>query len=219
MNADLVILVPVLDRPHRVAPLLDSIEAATPGRPSVLFLTDGRGADFEEIERQEDEHPGVLVLVNPDGGTYAEKINRGLEVTEGQLAFLGADDLEFRPGWLEAAKSRLTDRVKVVGVNDLLRRRAKRRDHATHFLVDRSYYGTIDEPDKLLHEGYGHCFVDDELIATAKKRGVYAYAPDSQVRHLHWMSRSAPDDDTYRKGRERFEQDRTLFHERSALWA
>jgi hypothetical protein len=110
--------------------------------------------------------------------------------------------------------------IEVVGVNDLIPRRRNRRGHATHFLVTRDYTerGTIDGNPGLLHEGYDHSFVDDEFIATAEKRGVYAYAPDAHVRHLHWMNRSAPDDEVYRKGRARFEQDRRLFHERSVLW-
>lgn len=218
--SELAILVPVLDRPHRVAPLLESIRAATPDA-LVIFLTDpddGRehaalaGIPWGEMPQ---------ALIDSCGGNYAEKINRGLTLTDRPLLFLGADDLDFQPGWLEAAKQAMAGGIEVVGVNDLLRRRRRRQDHATHFLVTRAYLsaGSIDEESKLLHEGYDHSFVDDELIATATKRGVYAYAADAHVRHLHWMDRSAPDDTTYKKGRERFEQDRRLFHERSALWA
>jgi hypothetical protein len=65
---------------------------------------------------------------------------------------------------------------------------------------------------------YSHCFVDDELIATATSRGAYIYAGDCIVEHHHWMNRSAPDDETYRRGRAHFDADREVFNARSALW-
>jgi glycosyltransferase involved in cell wall biosynthesis len=222
VSADLAILVPVLGRPHRVAPLLETIEATTPGRPSVLFLADsGDDAEIAAIERAEDNHLGVLVLLNLEGGNYAEKINRGVEVTCETFVFCGADDLGFKPGWFEAAKAAMTDDVEVVGVNDLLRRRPRRRGHATHFLMTRAYAerATIDDGRGPLHEGYGHNFVDDELIATATSRGAYAYAPNAHVEHLHWMNRRAEMDETYRRGRELFDADRIRFQERESLWA
>ena len=222
MSADLAILVPVLGRPHRVKPLLEAIEASTPGRPSVLFLADsGDDAEIAAIEEHEDDYPGVLVLLNLEGGNYAEKINRGVGVTSGPFVFCGADDLGFKPGWFEAAKAAMTDGMEVVGVNDLLRRRPRRRGHATHFLMTRAYAErpTIDGGRGPLHEGYGHNFVDDELIATASSRGAYAYAASAHVEHLHWMNRQAEMDETYQRGRQLFDADRIRFQEREALWA
>ena len=221
MTSDLVILVPVLGRPHRVAPFLDAIEATTPGAPFVLFLADsGDDAEIEAIEEQEDCHPGVRVLLNLEGGNYAEKINRGVIVTQAPLIFAAADDLEPHAGWLERAKAAMSGGVEVVGVNDLLPRRRRRAEHATHFLLTRAYaeLPTIDGGPGPLYEGYEHCCVDDELIATATARGVYAYAADAHVEHLHWMNQKAEMDATYERGTECIERDRVLFHEREALW-
>ncbi len=222
MSDDLVILVPVLNRPHRVAPLLESIESSTPGRPQVLFLADGADdGEIEAIERAEDEHPGILTLLNLEGGSYAEKINRGIDVTVSSLLFFGADDLDFKPGWFGAAKAAMAHGAEVVGVNDLLRRRQGRRGHATHFLMAREYAQrpTIDAERGPLCERYTHNFVDDELIATAKARGAYAYAKDAHVEHLHWMNQKAAVDETYERGKESFEGDRAIFRERELLWA
>jgi glycosyltransferase involved in cell wall biosynthesis len=224
VSADLVILVPVLNRPHRVAPLLDSIEASAPGA-RVLFLVDR--ADTSELDaickEMCDERQLCLggMEVFDDGPGYAAKINQGARVTAEPFLFLGADDLNFKPGWYEAAKAAMVDGVEVVGVNDLLRRRRTRRDHATHFLMTREYAQrpTIDGETGPLCERYIHNFVDDELIATATARGVYAYAPGAHVEHLHWMNRRAAMDETYKRGRESFESDRVLFEQRRALWA
>lgn len=94
-------------------------------------------------------------------------------------------------------------------------------NHSTHTLFRRDYvenFGTIDEPGKVLHEGYGHCFCDDEAIATAQARGVYAHAFDSIVEHLHPLVKKAPDDETYKLGRRLSPQGKKLFTTRATLW-
>jgi glycosyltransferase involved in cell wall biosynthesis len=220
MSEELAILVPVLGRPHRVAPLLESIRAATPDA-LVVFLTDPddgpEHAALADVPWGEMPH----ALIDSQGGNYAEKINRGVVLTDEPYVFTGADDLHFHAGWLEAALTAMADGVEVVGVNDLLRRRPLRRGHATHFLLTREYANRpcIDGSRGPCSEVYRHNFVDDELIATATARGVYAYAPDAHVEHLHWMNQRAEVDATYEKGRESFEADRLIFEERQALWA
>lgn len=219
MSAELVILVPVLRRPHRVAPLLQSIRDTTPPPVRVVFICD---PDDLEQQRAVPRDPGVdLQLLRPiyPQGPYAAKINAGVRMTTQPLIFLGADDLHFRPGWLEAAQRQLDVGAQVVGVNDLIRRRGLRRDHATHFLMTRDYaqQPTIDGQRGPLFEGYHHWCVDDELIATARLRGVYAYARDSHVEHLHPDARKAPDDATYEHGRSEARRDRRRFAARRPL--
>lgn len=205
------ILVPVLGRPHRVRPLLDSITAATPEPHEVVFLADQADRATLDVLRATDAR------VEAPGGSYAGKINHGVRATDAPLVFFAADDLNFHPGWLAAAEAKLTGSVGVVGVNDLI---ARRRDHATHFLVARWYAEspTIDGEPGPMHEGYHHWFVDDEFIATARHRAAYAYAPAAHVEHLHPMNGQAPDDDTYRKGRAKARLDRSTFHRRQPLW-
>src|SRR4051794_39733158 len=105
---EVTILVPVLRRPHRVAPLVASIEAATQLPHRTLFL----GSPQDDAEPQAVRAAGAELLVIdrlPGPGDYARKINTGYRATDTPLLFLGADDLEFHPGWLEAAMARVTD--------------------------------------------------------------------------------------------------------------
>lgn len=209
----LALLVPVLDRPQNVAPLLESIYATTPGPYRVLFICDPDDTgEIAAIARE----GGSAIL---SGGSYASKINAGIRATTETLVFLGADDLRFTAGWLPAATARLGDQVHVVGVNDGLQRE-RRPDHATHFLMTRAYaqQPTADGQPGPLSTAYSHSFVDDELIATATARDAYAYEPRSLVKHLHWVNGTAADDETYRRGRAQFRQDRKTFGRRSALW-
>lgn len=209
MPPDLAILVPVLRRPHRVAPLLNSIRSTV--EATTLFIADPD--DEYEIEALEREDAEFVTL----SAGFAAKINLGIRESAEPLIFIGADDLDFKPGWFERSRRKLLDGIQVVGVNDMLRRQ---RDHATHFLVTREYAEReqIDGQPGLLHEGYSHSFVDDELIGVAKARGVYAYAPDACVQHLHYLNGKAPRDETYELGLSRFHHDRRLFRRREAQW-
>lgn len=210
----MVILVPVLRRPHRVAPLLDSISAATPAPYRVLFIADPDDHEEHDAVR---ETGGELLIVD---GNYARKINAGVESTSERLLFLGADDLHFHPGWLDAAQARLTRRIGVVGTNDLGNSRVIAGRHATHFLVSRPYtkLGTVDERGKLLHEGYHHNFVDNEFVSTAKHRHAWAHAGDAIVEHLHPHWGKSDNDATYVRGQSQFDRDRRLFQRRRPLW-
>jgi len=208
---DLAVLIPVLERPHRVVPVVDAFLQTCDC--TVHFIADQNDADeIKEIKR---DGRGRLLVKN---GSYSLKINYGVEVTHEPLLFLGADDLEPQPGWFDAARTWLgLPDIEVVGVNDLLRRD---RDHATHFLITRRYaeQPLLDGARGPLCEGYSHWYCDDELIATARHRGVYAYAESAHVKHLHYLTGDAPDDDTYRKGRSQARADGRRFEERSRLW-
>ena len=218
MAGGCVVLVPVLNRPHRAAPLVDSVRRTSDAR--VLFLcTPG---DDEEQEACRATGADVIVTDEPlRPGDYARKINAGYRQTREPLLFLAADDLEFHAGWLEAAIACLDGTVQVVGTNDLGNARVMAGEHSTHTLVTRSYvdrFGTIDQPGEVLHEGYPHEFVDDEFVATAKKRGVWAFAADSHVEHLHPNWGKAPMDALYAEQGARMRQGQRVFQKRQRLW-
>lgn len=209
------ILVPVLARPARVAPLLLSIRNATPEPHRVLFICDPD--DAPEIAAV-DAAGAERVLIKAG---YPGKINLGVHLTTEPLLFLGADDLVFHAGWLERATARLAPRIGVVGTNDIANPRVMSGEHATHCLVTRSYveqFGTIDQRGQLLHEGYGHQFCDDELVGTARHRNAFVFAADAVVEHLHPCWGTAPTDSTYEKGQATFMADRRLYRRRRPQW-
>lgn len=223
------VLIPVLDRPHRVLPLLTSLNDALPPprgrwrnlRVEPWFLcSQGDAAEAAAVEAA-----GMAPVVVPwpaTRGDYARKMNYGLRETDADWCFLAADDLAFRPGWLEAALAcHAETHACLIGTNDLGNQRVVMGHHSTHTLIHRHYLecGTIDEEGIGLHEGYWHNFVDDELVATAVHRETWAVARDAHVEHLHPSWSKAKPDETYRKGSLHFEDDRALFQARSPLWA
>ena len=215
---DLAILVPMLGRAHRVAPLVDSIRATCDARILFLVSPDDRvvrdAVDVAGCER--------LEVRRLPSGDYARKINAGYRHTTEPLLFLGADDLLFHPGWYEAATAALAPGVGVVGTNDLGSPRVMAGEHATHSLVTRAYadeHGTIDGPGEILHEGYQHEWCDDELVGTAKMRDAWAMALDSHVEHLHpnWHP-DVPMDALYAAQRKRMRQGAALYQVRRRRW-
>lgn len=219
-KAEILVIIPVLRRPHRAAPVLESIGAATTQPHRVLFV--GSPGDDEEHAAVRAAGGDLLVIDRlPGRGDWARKIQAAYNVSDEPLIFLGADDLAFHPGWLEAAQRCLTAGIGVVGTNDLGNRRVMAGEHATHCVVTRDYverFGTIDQPGQVLHEGYWHEFVDDELVGTAKKRGAWAFAADAVVEHLHPNWGKAPSDGLYDQQQARMRDGKRVYQRRRHLW-
>lgn len=215
MGPSVAIIIPVLGRPQRVGPTIESVMVATPEPHRLLFVVN----DDDTDELAALERAGADVLVVPaDRRSWACKINDGYRTTTEEWIFTGADDLDFHSGWFPRALAWASDTTAVIGTNDLWNPRVMTGAHSTHSLVRRSYadeQGTIDQPGLILHEGYPHQFADDELIQTAMARGVYVHAFDSIVRHLRPLK---PDDATYRLGEQSHRTGKHLFLNRRRLW-
>lgn len=191
----------------------------------VVFVATAGDAMIPAVIAEADGDPTIsLEVLAPNRvGDYARKVNFAYARTTEAFMFLGADDLHFHPGWLEAAMAEMADpRIGVVGTQDLApTERARTGEHATHCLIRRAYidaHGTIDERGKVLHEGYPHEYVDDELVGTAKARHAWAFAHGSIVEHLHPSWGKAPTDPLYRAQQRRMSAGRGIYRRRSALW-
>lgn len=222
------ILVPVLGRPQAIRPLVSSIVESTSSDWSLIFLcSPGDEAGTEACAEFTVDRRIAAWLVDwkPEiGGDWARKINYAYaETTPGiEYYLLGATDLKFHPGWdTEALRVAGETGAGVIGTNDLGNATVMRGDHATHPLVRGSYvdeHGTIDEPGKILHEGYRHQWVDTELCETAKARGEWAFARDSRVEHLHPFWHKGTMDATYQKALSTSTEDHRLWGQRRRLW-
>ncbi len=223
-----LIVMPVLSRPERVAPALASIKAATGEGETIDPLFVACRDDVAELAAL--EAAGAPFYAGPwlsgSDHQYGVKINwafRERMVPDGyDWGLMAADDLEFHPGWLGAALRVHAETGKlVIGTNDLGNQTVVRGDHATHPLVHRDYVrqGTIDNRSKILHDSYSHNAVDVEFWQTALARGQAAVATDSHVEHLHPLwHREVKRDKTYQKGMRNAVLDRELLRRRERLW-
>lgn len=207
------VIVPVLKRPQNAAPFMTSLRAST-GLATVYAIADDD--DPETIQAWRDA--GAEVIVD-NLRTYPRKVNLGYRKTTQPWLFVCGDDVKFHAGWLDHAQhvAKMLD-GQVVGTNDLANPRVMAGEHATHFLLSRRYVDEVgaswDGPGVVCHEGYGHWWVDDELITAAKQRGVFQMALGSVVEHFHPVWGTAPDDEVYAKAQESAKADKALFDAR-----
>lgn len=218
------VLLPVLNRPHRVVPLVESIRGSEATQPLVPMFLLSPG-DHEEAKEVKATGCWYRTMSWQAGfADYAKKMNYGYRAAcraGYEWVFLGADDLEFEHGWADAALDAAADEdCCVIGTDDTVNVRVRTGHHSTHSLVHRDYgaCGTIDQPGRIACEEYGHWYVDDELVQTAQFRGVYLHAALAVVRHLHPNYGYGLDDDTYRKGQSTVMQDKRTFDERKWMW-
>ena len=221
-QAQVAVLAPVLGRPQNAAPLAESLAAST-RRAKLLFIVSEADSD---AQWEACVATGAEVLSVPGAGgpgDYAAKIQAGYEASSQQLVLLGADDLRFGAGWLEAVlHAARTYDVGVIGTNDGANPAVLAGAHSTHPVVRRCYIdqhgGVAGMPGRVYSAEYAHNYVDNELCATALARGCYYHCHDAHVRHLHPLWRNAPDDATYQLGRRLMARDARLFESRRHLW-
>lgn len=217
------VVLPVLNRPRRVAEVLASVrdsEREVPLRPLFMLCS----GDVKELRFVRETTADFAVMgVGRKPGDYARKINAAVDMTQEPWIFTGADDLAFRAGWAEEAIAFAEKGgFRAVGVNDLGRWATRRgANPSPHFLVHRSYvleWGTVDQPGLLFHEGYDHNYVDTEFLWTAHARGEYGHCAAAVVEHLHPVWRKGHRDEVYKLGQRHASRDHRLFLRREKLW-
>lgn len=209
------ILIPVLNRPQNVQPLMASLQV-TQEPYRVIFICSPR--DTEQIAACS-AYETLIVDWRPGKGDFAKKINFAFDRTDSEWLFQGADDIKFYPGWDTMALQQADKTGKlVIGTNDLHNPLVKRGRESTHTLFARSYIeqqgGTLDNTGRVFCELYDHQFVDLEFCETAKRRGVWGFCRQSIVEHLHPHWGLAEDDATYKKAVRNTGDDHRLYAER-----
>ena len=222
---DVAVLIPVLRRPQNVEPQVLDILSATDCKVEIVFVcTVGDTAEIDAVKKAARNYAEVRYMtISPSRiGDYARKINYGVYETDSHYVFTGADDLHFHDNWFGAATAAYAATgCRVIGTQDLGNSRVLKGQHSTHSLVRRSYideYGTIDERDKLLHEGYPHEFVDDEFIETARFRNEFVFAHRSVVEHLHPLWGKSETDELYDAHHRRMAHGRRVYTKRKPKW-
>ena len=216
---DVVVIAPVLGRPDNAGPLASSLAASTDRARLVFVCSPDDDAEIASCHATGAET--IVVDWWPGWAEWARKLEFVRACTDEPYMLLGADDIRFRTGWVEAVLDVFAHNdVGVVGTNDLANPAVRAGRHSTHPVVCRGYadMGTIDNPGLMLHDGYFHQFVDNELVETARHRGCWAFARKAHVEHLHPVWSTATNDDTYRRGAERARDDQRLFNQRRRLW-
>lgn len=208
------VIVPVMDRPDNAAPFMKSLRAST-ALAEVYAICDA--SDRETIRAWNSCY--ATTLISDRGYTFAQKANYGYEHTSEPYLFVCGDDVEFHAGWYDQALHVMKrEQVGLVGTNDLGNPRVMSGEHATHPLIARAYIdehgASWDGPKVLAHEGYGHCFVDNEWTWAARQRGQFGFALASIVEHKHPYWGKAKKDNTYKRGEACLKSDQAHWEKR-----
>lgn len=222
---ELAVLVPVLNRPQNVRPLVESFLAADFVNGALIFIAEKDDREEREAIRRcmQPHRDFPISYYRHDAHTWPEKINAGVKWFPADWYLFAADDITFTPGWWEATKElRDDERVGVIGTNDSASGAGNPRvaagDHTCHPLVRASYaqLGTVDNPGEVVHSGYRHWCCDDELVYTAKLRGAWAFCREAVIQHAHpYWDKSVPWDETYAKGEANNQADMALWRYRA----
>jgi GT2 family glycosyltransferase len=212
------VIVPVLGRPGNAAPFMESLDASGADLAQVYAVADD--GDDETALAWIGAGATLIPWLGAVPGTFAQKVNLGYRKTDEPWLLLAGDDVRFHPGWLDQAQAAARDGADVVGTNDLHNPRALAGEWSPHPMIRRAYVdetgGSWDGPGTVAHEGYGHWFVDDEIVTAARQRGAWAMAAHAKIEHLHPIWGLAEEDETYRLGQSHIEADKKLFESRLA---
>ena len=209
----ILVIVPTVSSRDNLATLVNSFNATKNDTTEMLVVVDN---DVPEAHLEFLDHAGVRRYRHD--GSFAVKVNAGYQLYQGgeseingheiDAVFVCGDDVNFHPGWVEALiATRAATGALVIGANDLgTQSRLKDGTHATHWLIDTDYIDTQgaswNTPGLIAHEGYRHWYVDDEIVTKARDLGVWAWAEDAIVEHLHPLYDKAEWDDTYQVGKD-----------------
>jgi hypothetical protein len=225
--AEVAIIVPVAKRNNAetfMDSLTGSLTAAQWENVSVYAMTDADDIETRHAWDKQIDRVGPDLMVQGhqylrEMGSFAEKVNRGFELTTESWIFIVGDDVRFHAGWLDQAMdtARATN-ARVVGTNDLGNPAVLAGEHATHLFIRRDYVDTVgaswDGPGIVCHEGYRHWFVDNEIVLRAKQRSEWAPCLAAHVEHLHPYYGKAAADEVYGIGQAAADGDAALWNDR-----
>ena len=204
--SELAVLVPVLNRPQNVLPLVRSFLKNCPAS-ATLHLVGDMVTDPDEYAAFTDATSSERVVweQTTSAHTWPEKINVGYRRVVADWYLCAADDVRFHKDWWgQTATLRELPRIGVIGTNDLGNPRVMEGSHTCHPLVRREYaqQGTWDVPNSIACEAYQHWYVDNEIVITARMRNAWGMAIDAVVEHLHpyWKPGEVEWDETYALG-------------------
>jgi len=212
------VIVPVMRRPQNAEPFMASLMSSTDQAHVIVVADEDDNETWRAWLQAMPKGVGrVFRSAWPaPGGTFAQKVNLGYRMAPWtNWLFLCGDDVRFHERWLEAALTAAgVTGAQVVGTSA----QNASDDWSPHPLISRRYVekqgASWDGPGVVCHEGYRHNYIDSEICAVARQRGVWEMAHDSVVEHLHPAFGKGDDDPVYRLGQSFVDVDAAVWRER-----
>lgn len=219
------VIVPVLARPNRVLPLVESFVRSNQDARLYFVVDDCDAAELQAISKAAEvfgDHVATIKTGSQEPTTFAIKCNIGYRQTsERWLLFIG-DDVSFGNQWLVRALLAFEQTGRqFISTNDLANPHVMSGEHAIHPIVARAYIdemgSSFDGPGVVACEEYHHNFVDNEWTAKAKQDGEYIFAKACYIRHHHPVfDTTQKHDATYERGMQKITADELTWRGRRA---
>lgn len=211
MNPPVSVVIPSRRRTERLQESLDSLIATAP-EVEIVVAADGC-ADTAELISQ--KYPNVKLVHFPSRINALRAWNQAAaQEATGQFLVLGADDVIWHEGWLDAALAALPkiNWRGVVAFNDGSPNAGK---NCTHYMISRTY-AVNEMGGVMIPTDYVHYFADNEVGERAIRDKAFVYAPGALVEHHHPAWDKAPRDEQYDTTEAYYEDDLERFKERRA---
>lgn len=175
--------------------------------------------DTKSQEWLRDKGIDPVIDLQPPSGVNAT--NAGYWEATADWVVIGQDDFVWHEGWLDEALSVQEETgAKVIGFNDGYDKR--NFEHSVGWLVDREFVEdfslAVGFPNVIFFPHYKKNFSDNELCDTARDRGVWAYAKNAILEHMHPSFNKADNHPTYTNLDAHLSVDRELYDSRKHLW-
>lgn len=162
---------------------------------------------------------GVNVIIDTQPPSGVNATNAGYWGSDGEWFVIAQDDFKWHDGWLENS-IKYCDDYKVIGYND--GSNSGRHEYSVGWLIHRPYVEehslSIGVPNVIFNPNYKKNFSDTELNDIAKYRGVWKYAKDAVLEHLHPTFNKSSVDSTYSDLEKHLVKDMDLYNSRKHLW-
>lgn len=184
------VLLPTTGRPDMAVRCVQGLRETTEGHEvEIICAVDNDPITLAKLLPLADR-----VLYSHEYRGCSKAWNDCLSVSIGDPVVFAADDLEWGPGWLEAALETLSefkDGWGLVGFND---------GHwdstlSTHYLMSRRFIIEV-LGGVIAWDFYPHSFNDLEVNERARLADRYRWCEHARVRHVHWLFGDRPQDDT-----------------------
>jgi glycosyltransferase involved in cell wall biosynthesis len=201
------VLLATMGRPDMAEAAVRSIRETA--EVQIVVAIDGPAVDTQRFRNM-----GCMISYNPEPRGSSRAWNDALQMATGDPIVLAADDLEFEPGWLDAALETLSqfeDGWGLVGFND---------GHwgpelSTHYLMSRRFIVEV-LGGVVAWDCYHHSFNDREANARAVAAGRYAWCENARVYHRHWLFGDRMQDGTDTRMLGGHQESERRFYERQA---
>jgi len=203
------IIIPTRQRLDRLLHTITSLrDAGATGLTELVIVVDN---DPEIYDYLKAKHLADILIYNTERLEAVASWNTGAAMANGDYLFTGADDIIFKPGWLDRALEAMQSRnYGVVAINDM---HNGPDGPATHVLINRQF--SRDHLGGVLWcPHYVHYFIDTEVKIRAATIGRFHWCKEAIVEHQHPAAGKAKNDSLYQESQKWWEQDERTFNER-----